>query len=135
MNYPIFVAELTDDPLERGYAGMTNREAADRLNVIDRTKNRESMSGSEILNAIDDTEWLALSESARQVVWDICHLGSVNPFGHEARLMQQVFSEPNSPTIAALGTARKEKISRANELGLDVVTDGHVHSARLKMGV
>jgi hypothetical protein len=61
-------------------------------------------------------------------VWNILHLGNINPFGIEADLMQDIFGA--STTITALQAARKENISRAEELGLGVVGAGQVEEAR-----
>ena len=121
--------ELTDDPLARGYSGMTDAAAAADLNTVYRTKNKTSMTGSEILNNVDATEWAALDAAEKQTVWDIVHLGTINPFGVEATLMIGVF-EGGSATITALQAARKDDVSRAVELGLGNVKVGNVQLAR-----
>lgn len=129
MNLAILTAELTDDPLSRGYAAMSDAAAATDLNAVYRTRNKSSMTGSEILNAVNAGEWTALNDVQRQTVWNILHLGTLNPFGVEATLMIAVF-EAGSATITALADARKENISRAAELGLGFVSPGHVENAR-----
>lgn len=122
--------ELTNDPLtpKRNYSGMTDFEAANDLNTTYRTRNKTNMTGTEIFNAIDKAEWNALSDAQRDDVWNILHLGNINPFGIEADLMQDIFGA--STTITALQAARKENISRAEELGLGVVGAGQVEEAR-----
>ncbi len=131
MNLDTLKAELTDDPLSRGYSAMSDVEASASLNEINRERNRSSMTGSEILNAVNDNEWIALSEADKQTVWNIAHLGEVNPFGVEATLMLLVFDAAESPTITALRAARKEAVSRAVELGLGFVAPGHIENARM----
>ena len=134
MNIAALKAELTGDPLARGYPAMSDAEAATNLNAVNRERNRTSMSGSEVLNAVDDTEWGALSDADKQTVWNIVHLGDVNPFGVEARLMVSVFDAEESPTIAALQVARKDPVSRATELGLGLIYPAHVTQARAYHG-
>lgn len=121
--------EIDSDPLARGYVGMTDAEVAESLNTANRSRNRSSMTGSEILNEIDATEWASRTDAQRQTVWDICHLGTINPFGIEATLMIGVFGG-GSATIAALAAARTETVTRAQELGLGVVREGTVQQAR-----
>ena len=87
------------------------------------------MSGSEILNSIDKTEFNALSNANKQLIWDIIHVGTINPFGVEADLFTDIFGG-GSNTIVALSTARKSGVSRGQELGIGKVREGHVQEAR-----
>jgi hypothetical protein len=121
--------ELTTDPLGRGYAGKAAADAAADGNEIYRTRPRPTMTGSAVLNAIDTTEWLALEGDDRQAVWNIIHLGTLDPFGIEATLMIQAFGA-ESQTIQNLATARQEPISRWAELGLGSVREGTIQQAR-----
>lgn len=129
MDIDALKAELTDDPLTRGYSGMTDAEAATSLNAVNREKNKASMTGSEIINALDKTEYLALSDADKDKVWQICHLGTVNPFGVEAEIFIDIFNVP-SASITALQAARKDDVSRAVEKDLGFVRVGHVQQAR-----
>ena len=43
----VLANELTNDPLARGYASMTDAEAAARLNTANRTVNRDKFSGDQ----------------------------------------------------------------------------------------
>ena len=107
--------------------------AAAQINAVNRTRNRTSMTGSEVINAVDATEWGALTDAQRQTVWDVVHLGDVNPFGIEATLITNVFGG-GSATITALAASRKEDVSRAQELGLRVIFAAHVAQARAYHG-
>ena len=129
MNYTILNAEITNDPLTRSYSGMTNAEVATSLNTINRTSQKTSMTGSEVINNVNATEWGALDATQKQTVWDIVHLGNINPYGVEATLLTGVFGA-GSTTITALAAARLNSISRATELGLEAVTEGHVERVR-----
>lgn len=122
-------AELTTGHPDTGaYSGDATAAAAE-LNAENRTGNRESVSGSEVLNAIDEPEFLALTDAQRQRVWNLLHLGTLDPWGMEAKLLLGIFGA-GSATIAALTVVRVEPISRAQELGLGEVTAGHVQRAR-----
>lgn len=129
MNLSVLSDELTSDPLTRGYSGMTDEAAAADLNISYRSRNRTSMTGSEVLNAVDTTEWVGLTDAQRQTVWDVVHLGDINPFGVEQTLMINVFGG-GSDTITALASARITLVSRAIELGLGSVRAGDVQRAR-----
>ena len=114
--------ELLTDPLGRGYSVMDNEAASVELNAIwadpdTRERNRTSMSSSEVYNAIDQTEWALLSAGDQQELWDILHLGDIDPFGREKDRFTTIFGG-GSVTIAALADARKDDITRAQELGI-----------------
>ena len=130
MNYNALKAELTDDPLARGYSGMTDAQVIASLHTKDRSRNRTTMSGSEVLNAIDAGEWATRSADEKRLVFDVVHIGTVNPFGVEGTLMTEAFNGSGGVTIAALVVARVELIHRATELGLGTVKEGHVQKVR-----
>ena len=136
--------ELVIDELGWGFNGpgifnpgpdpMTDQEATDVLNAIHpvpntRTRDRTSMTVSEVYNAIDQTGWAALSATEQQEVWDILHMGDVDPFGREATRFTAIFGL-GSATIVALKAARLESVSRAVELGFGEVKSRHVGYAR-----
>lgn len=122
--------ELTVDPLGRNYGAMSDEEAADSLNAKNRTRNRAVMSASEVLNAVDQTEYAALTAEKKAALWGLLGIGQLNPFGVEAQIMLQLFG-PTSQTISALQELRSENISRGVELGLGHIKVGHVQEARL----
>ena len=129
MNIAIFKTETIGDPLGRGYSSMTDEQVMKDGQEVYRTRNKTSLTGSEILNAIDKTEFSALSIEDKQMIWNIIHLGTINPFGIEAALFQDIFGA--SVTITALLVLRVENISRWEELGIRGVRIGHVGEARV----
>lgn len=125
----IIKAEITDDPLARGYSGMTAAEVAVDMNLVNRSRNRTSMTSSEVLNAVNASDWAGLTDAKKQQMWDVLSIGTINPFGVEATLLIGIFGS-GSETIQTLTGLRKEAISRGAELGIGRVRTGYVIDAR-----
>ncbi len=121
--------ELLGDPEGRGYSGMSNQEALDDLHSLWETRNRASMTASEVLNAVDAGEYTALSNAKENEFWNLMAIGDLNPFGIEAALMINIFGG-GSVTITTLQSLRIENISRAEKLGLNSVSARAVGYAR-----
>ena len=116
MNLVVLRAELITGHPTTGAYSLNNQIAADEINAVNRTLNRESMTSSEVYNAIDSSEYVALDAGQKEEVWNILHLGEINPFGFEAVRFTVIFGG-GSVTIASLATLRKTSVSRAGELG------------------
>ena len=129
MSFETLKDEVILDPIGRGYSGMSDQEVVDSLYTVDRPRNRTVMSGSKVLNAIVKAKYLALGDADKDRVWQLLHLGTLDPFGVEADLIVDIFGGGSS-TVTALQSARVETISRLVELGLQVVRVGHVQLAR-----
>lgn len=129
MDYTALKAELAVGHPGTGDYDADDAIAAGQLNAVNRTRDKTSLTGSEVLNAIDKTEYLALTDPMKQLVWNVLHIGEINPFGVEAALFVEAFGQ-TSATIAALQTKRVEAVSRAEELGLGFVFPGDVENAR-----
>ncbi len=117
--------EVLNDPLGRGYSTMTNAEVVIDLYTKYRLRPKSLMTGSEVMNATDKSEYNSLSDFYRELYWNILHLGELNPFGVEKDILVDIFGS-GSLTIEALQNARQENISRVTELSLGVVKEGHV---------
>ena len=130
MNIDVLKTEITDDPLTRGYSSMTDAEVVTDMNTVYRTSNKATMPASEVLNAIDKAEFNGLIAANKQLIWDILHIGDINPFGIEADLFVDTFGG-GSTTITSLQALRKNDISRGVELGIGNVREGHVWEAKL----
>lgn len=124
--------ELQADLLGRGYSGMDDAAAAADLNTAYRSRNRTSLTASEVLQNLDLAEWDALQTVAdgADAAADIAgHKvrnvglvlsaaagdGGVDPFGKAQDLIVGAFGG-GSATVTALKAARVEAISRAEEL-------------------
>ena len=65
MDLQILKTELDSDPLARGYASMTDAQAADSLNAVNRTVDTETVQGWELWGATVLTEYSALTAAQR----------------------------------------------------------------------
>lgn len=134
MNYAVLAAELTGDPLTRGYSGMTDAEAAADLNTVYRTRQLERLDPADAYDVVDVSEFLALTDAQRDEIWNIVHLGTAAGIlvtaGSRARARFIAIFGAGSDTIAALLALITEDISRGGELGLGYVKPGHVTKAR-----
>jgi len=133
MDYYALWQELDNDPLGRGYSGMSNAEAAADLNTEYRTQHKATLTSDEMFTKTDATEFSNLTDH-KQDLWvgfcghDIDPWDSVN-----VSFVKWIFGN-QSTTVSNLGGARTDSISRAAELGLGTVKPGHVQNARLVHG-
>jgi hypothetical protein len=129
MDITALATELTSDPLGMGYSGMTDEEAANSLNTVNRGRNRTSMSGREMADNINNTEYDGLSDTKKSQVLSLVGATDIDPFGFVANVLKDVFGV-GSTTLVALIAARVETISRAEEIGIGWVRPGNVTEAR-----
>lgn len=121
--------EIQNDPLSRGYAGMTDQQIADDLNSKYRSKNKTGVSGKDISDAINSAEYSALSDAQKDRIINFTQRQSVDPFGFAQTVFLDIFAG-GSTTIQNLSNIRVESISRADELGWREVKIGHVIDAK-----
>ena len=133
--------ELLADPLGRGYSAMTDQEAADDLNLVNRTRNLVGLSGDEVAQAADPAEYNALADGAANNTADVkgqwlalCGRVTIDPFAvANVQLVIAIFGA-GSTTVSNLNALRVESITRAQELGLPLLNGlllvGYVTSAR-----
>ena len=121
--------EIANDPLGRGYSGMTDEQILTSLNTKDRSRNRATMTASEVANEIDIGEFNALSNASEAKIWNVLHLGTINPFGIEVTIFVNAFGG-GSTTITNLRAARVVSISRKQELRMGRVKIGQIEDAR-----
>ena len=120
--YEILKAELTTDPLVRGYSGMTDQQVADDMNTKYRTRNLETLSGSIIFEAIDETEYIALNAAAKERLGLIIGLGDSIQIGPSSRTRTWLLNMfgAGTNTRTNLVAAVQQSITRADELGITV---------------
>ena len=109
-------SELVNDPLTKGYSGMTDQLVADSLLDKTRERNRESMTRQEIYEKIEPSALDGLTNLELAQI-NLALSDAVDPFGNAVQVFKNVFGDP-SATVTALAAARKESISRLTEIGL-----------------
>ena len=123
--------EVQTDPLGRGYSGMTSAVLLANLQTVNRTRNKTSLTPSEVYQNIDQIQWAGLSASEQDEVWNILHLGDpLDPFGREATRFIAIFGS-GTATITALQALRVDNISRLEQIGISgTVTEHQINRAR-----
>jgi hypothetical protein len=124
--------EITNDPLVRGYAGMTNAQVAASLLTKNRASNRTYLSASEIFEAVDLAEYSALSAAEKGRVDVVLGLGDQIFIGStsKARAFLAGAFGANTATRTALLASAVTTISRSQEiLGGDIPGIYNMHSA------
>jgi hypothetical protein len=131
MDFSTLESELANDPLGYGYSSMTVQEALDCLlgkNPIHRREeDRETMTGKEISEAIDDTEYNGLTVAKKDRAIALVANARVDPFGFAATVAIEIFGA-QSTTITNLAALRKRSVSRAEELKYSRLTYGDVEA-------
>ena len=125
--------EIASDPLERGYAAMTDAQLLTSFNAADRSRNRTSMTGCEVKLQIDTSEYNALSDAKKLRLIELLKRDDLNLFGLDLDIMVDIFGA--STTGSNLATARVELISRGVEIGWGDVTikDFRLHTLSRKV--
>ena len=119
MNYDLLKPEVLGDPLGRGYGAMTDAEASTRINLVDRPRNRTSMSGDEVFQSLESQAiWDGLTTDQRDNFLSFCARDTIDPFGAaNVALILSIFGG-GSATVANLQSARVELVSRPVELNM-----------------
>ena len=123
-------AELKNDPLNRGYAAMTDQQIVDSLNAVDRTLPRDAVPTSEVFEAIVPEEYAALTAAQKASVNLILSLDSVRVNGANTRGALLDAFGPGKTTRANLAALQTRPVSRAEEIGIARPRLGEVMKAR-----
>jgi len=109
--------EIVNDPLARGYSGMTDQQLLDSLNALDRTLNITDLDKTTVYNGIDQTEWVALIAADRTRISQLLQaLDTIDLFGNALEDFKTVFGT-GSTTASSLSALRVKNISRSEEIG------------------
>ena len=123
--------EIDTDPLARVYSGMDDAAVAVDMNTAYRD-NWIPLTSSQIFEVIDATEFQGLSVGDQSRVDRVLGLGvdvQTVP-GSQARAELIAVFGAGSTTIGSLATLANPQQSRASELGIGFVKEGHVQQAR-----
>ena len=130
-DYPNLRTELDGSHPVTGAYNVDDLLAVDELNLKNITRIRASMSGQELLEATDSTEYAALTDAAKSQWLSLCAQDTVNP--EAGGVVQQIVVDifgGGATTVTTLAAARQETISRAEELGFGTIVIGDVQNAR-----
>ncbi len=133
-------AELALDPETLGYAAPPGYWADETaafadfalITAVTRTVNVDTLSGSQLFEAIDDTEWQTLTADQKGDIQFVVSLGDniqISP-GTKARTMLARALSGKAASLAALGVLGSKLVSRAEELGISGLKVGHIQLAR-----
>lgn len=126
----ILIDELTNDPLVRDYANMSNIEIVNSLNTVNQIITAQFLSGSDIFNATDANEYAVLSET-QKASWDaLCAIESIDTINGAAKAREAELFGAGTTTRTNLIAIKQSTVSRAQELGIPKVREGHVQEAR-----
>lgn len=123
--------EIETDPLGRGYSGMTDLEVATDLNIVYREVSVEFVTGQEIFEAVVPTEYNTLTDKQINLLHAIMGLVNISVNGTNTKTALLSMFGAGTTTRSNLAALQKRDVSRAEELGLPFVYEGHVQEARL----
>lgn len=129
MDIAALKAELLAGHPDTGAYNANDALAAAELNVVNRNRNRTSMSGREVAAEIVDADYDGLTEEKKSQVLALTSGSDIDPFGFAANVVKDIFGD-GSATVTALAAARVETVSRATEIGIGLVKVGYVEQAR-----
>lgn len=130
MDIAALKAELLSGHPDTGAYDVDDTIAAGQGNLENRPHIRESMSGDDVFQQTDETEFAGLSTEKKQLWLAFCGRDQINPSkAANIDFVKWVFGDPSS-TLNNLVAARIEQISRFVEQELGFVKAGHVQQAR-----
>lgn len=130
MDLAILKAEITGDPLARGYAGMTDLQITTSLNVVDRTRQRATIPVSEVVRAFVASELDALTTGKKANLQIMLMAGTIEVNNTNVRAVFFDAFASGSATRTALIALADETVSRGEELGIGFVSLGNVQQAK-----
>ncbi len=105
--------ELTIDPLGRGYSGMTDQQAADDLNIVNRSVEKIEVPTYEVFESTILSEYNTLTADQKDVYQAMLSMGAIDPRGANTR---QIFADlfgVATTTRANLLALKDKSVSRA----------------------
>ncbi len=133
VDYMALRAELDNDPSGLGYEGTTDEEAADLLGEIGlggQTKERESVSALEVLEAADFSELKALTAEDQRLYQILISPNALNIKSPRTRAMFSGLFGSGTQTRANLIALQDEPASRREILGWPFIAYWDIGRAR-----
>ncbi len=130
MNIEVLAAELVaGHPITFAYDA-DDAIAADQLNAKNVARNVTSVTGQEVFEAATATDYAALSVEHKTLFLGIVGMGTILVNGVNTKAALLAMFGPGTDTRANLAALQQETVSRAVELGLGFVYQGHIEAAR-----
>lgn len=129
-NYAALHDELIGDPLGRGYAGMSDPQAADSLNTPNRDIAVDSVASEFVVAALEAPEVAALTAAQQRTMWGIIGAGTVRAADPDVKGVFADLFGPATATRANLLALSIQTVSRAEEIGIGFVKAPDVNEAR-----
>lgn len=129
MDYVSLRQHIDADPDAHGYSGMDDEQVAASLKTETKDRNVTAMTGTEVAQNIDATDWSGLTADEKNQIIGMCGWTTLNPWGVEADIFLSIFGG-GSATILALNAARVETVTEAEYYGFAGVTAADVETAR-----
>ena len=120
--------EILNDPASLGYSSMTDAEVLAAMKLQNISKNKKSVTGDEVWNALVEAEYDLLTEPEKLQIREIVYSGVVDPFGLAAKVIKDVLS--GSQSLANLASIRVYLVSRAQEIGVPDIVLPMIEGAR-----
>lgn len=127
----VLKTELTTDPLLRGYAAMTNAQAATSLNTANRLVERSIVSAALVDGAVTLADWTALNTANKQLYQTMISGGEIDmrSANNRSKLIA-MFGAATTSRANLIALQNESNITRAAELGLPFIGEHHVAEAR-----
>ena len=121
---------LLIDPLNRGYASLTDKHVLANMRLKNRIRLRKNFSKGDVMRQVVKSDFDVLTPIQEELFWNVIHLDNLYPSGLELEILTTIFGT-TSTTTENLNTAKNETVTRIEELVLGNVKVGHIHDARL----
>lgn len=130
MTYLERLRQELDLPL---YGSMSDQEALDELEAVNKTQAKSFMSSMEILDQQNDADYLLLTD-AKKDRWlrfiSSIQQGGADPYNHAmVQIIKEIWGNA-SQTVQNLAAARDEQVSRLQQLSISNITVSDITAAR-----
>ena len=130
--HQLLADEINNDPLTRGYAGMTDQQVADDINTSYRTRPVDRVATDDIFEAVVPSEYAPRKPNEKTILDTLfaAHPFVGVPLGGSAQTVILNIFGPGTATRANLIVLATESITRGVELGIGTPHAGDVGFAR-----
>lgn len=125
--------DLLTELADAAYDGLTPAQKANKLVTDTVTRNRDSMTGSEVWENTDATQFGVLTDSQKSQWLAMCGIETLDPFGPAVSIAIDIFGG-GTATITNLQAARVETVSKAASIGFGNLTEAELEEYIVAIG-